>query len=234
MTSAELAEFVGRVRKLFRGEIDEEIFALAKVRIGGLRLPVCLAALDEYALLYGGSKGKFIPAKFFEFYAKRTVTEETASATTAERLKSKALSDALDRDAIEEDWRRIRQTCEQLDERTRSEIVAFLEAHRWNRFPIDVAEWSRVQILAVSDIATDRVVEGFRNLETGKLDLTEDPRSFWSRVGGGAIRFGDTPRSRPSLDPSLVSEGSGEAGNRLPRVPPVEDRFPVEETEIPF
>jgi len=222
VTSAELAEFVGKVRRLFRGEIDEEIFALAKVRIGGLRLPVCLAALDDYALLYGGSKGKFIPAKFFEFYAKRTVTDETSTPTPAERLKSKALSDALDRDAIEEDWRRIRQTCEQLDERTRSEIVSFLEAHRWNRFPIDIAEWSRVQILAVSDIATDRFVD------------REDPRSFWVRVGGGAIRVGDTPRSRPSLDSSLVSGGSGEAGNRLSRVPHFEDRFPVEETEIPF
>ncbi len=234
MTSSELAEFVGRVRRLFRGEIDEEIFALAKIRIGGLRLPVCLAALDDYALLYGGSKGRFIPAKFFEFYAKRTVTDETATSTTKERLQSKALSDSLEREAIEEDWRQIRETCEQLDERTRSEIVRFLEGSGWSRFASSVSEWSRVQILAVSDIATNRVIDGFFNPETGRSDRTEDPRSFWSRVGGGRIRSGDGLSLRPSLDPSGLPEGSGEAGNRVSRVSDVEDRFPVDETEIPF
>ncbi len=234
MTSSELAEFVGRVRRLFRGEIDEEIFALAKVRIGGLRLPVCLAALDDYALLYGGSKGRFIPAKFFEFYAKRTVTDETATSTTKERLQSKALSDSLEREAIEQDWRRIRSTCEQLDERTRSEIVRFLEGSGWSRFASSVSEWSRVQILAVSDIASDRFVEMRFDPETGKSAQTEDPRSFWSRVGGGRIRSGDGLRVRPSLDPSRLSQGSGEAGNRLSRVPPIENRSPFEETEIPF
>lgn len=233
MTSSELAEFVGKVRRLFRGEIDEEIFALAKVRIGGLRLPVCLAALDDYALLYGGSKGRFIPAKFFEFYAKRT-TEETSQTTKVAKAVSRHLADDVERGTIAEDWRRIRSICETLDAATRSEIVRFLEGSGWSRFSSSVFEWSQVQILAVSDIAADRFVERGFDPETGKSSKTEDPRSFWSRVGGGRIRSGDGLRVRPSLDPSSVSGGSGEAGNRLSRVPAVDIRSPVEETEIPF
>lgn len=145
MTSSELAEFVGRVRRLFRGEIDEEIFALAKVRIGGLRLPVCLAALDDYALLYGGSRGKFIPAKFFEFYAKRTTTDENAPATKVEKAVSRHLADEVERERIAEDWDRLRSICQSLAHPRRSEIVNFLHARGWSRFPDRIEDWSQVR-----------------------------------------------------------------------------------------
>lgn len=234
MTSSELAEFVGRVRRLFRGEIDEEIFALAKVRIGGLRLPVCLAALDDYALLYGGSRGKFIPAKFFEFYAKRTTTDENAPATKVEKAVSRHLADEVERERIAEDWDRLRSICQSLAHPRRSEIVNFLHARGWSRFPDRIEDWSQVQILAVSDIATDRIVDGFWNPETMRTDGTEDPRSFWGRVGSLRVGSGDGGSLRPSVDPSRLPGDSGEAGNRVSRVPAGRSASAGDETDIPF
>ena len=87
MTSAELADFVAKTRKFFRGEMDEDIFSLAKVRIAGLKSETCLTALNEYALAFGGGRGRFIPAKFFEYLAKLTIDHQ-ANAESSDRMTS--------------------------------------------------------------------------------------------------------------------------------------------------
>ena len=159
MTSAELAEFVSRSRKLFRGEMDEDLFSLAKARIANLKFATCISALDDYALMHGGARARFIPAKFFEFYGRLDAT------VVEQRIKSSHIAEviagderaALDRDAVEADWRNRRAECESLLPSDRAEIVAWLRALGWPMPPEHVANWSRAWLLAVSDIACERV-----------------------------------------------------------------------------
>lgn len=225
MTSSELAEFVARVRVLFRGEMDEEIFALAKQRVAGLRLSVCLAALEDYALIYGGSRGKFIPAKFFEFYAKKTTTEETAPATKREKAIARGLSLDVERQSVEDDWSRIREDLRRLDPRRRDEIANYLGSARGSSFPPTLEQWTSAELLAVHDIATGRRVE--RTDQSG----TDDPREFWGgifrarRIGSGAAVLGTALQSVESL-------------GRLPANPRAVSRdaraVDRDEIEIPF
>jgi len=228
VTSSELAEFVARVRVLFRGEMDEEIFALAKQRIAGLRLSVCLAALDDYALIYGGSRGKFIPAKFFEFYAKKTTTEETAPATKREKAVARELALDVESQRVSEDWDRLREDLRRLNPRRRDEIANYLGSARGRPFPPAVEDWSRVELLAVHDIATGRGVEevDWETVTTGEpggrsrpnFDSSRliDPREFWGSVfGDRRIRAGTVlvgtglersgPAERLQANPCAVS-----------------------------
>lgn len=198
MTSSELAEFVARVRVLFRGDMDEEIFALAKQRVAGLRLSVCLSALEDYALIYGGSRGKFIPARFFEFYAKRT-TEDPAPATKREKSIARGLSLDVERERIEDDWSRIREDLRSLDPNRRADIANYLGTARGSSFPPALEQWTSAELLAVHDIATGRRVE--RTDQSG----TDDPREFWEaifrarRIGSGAGVLGTALQSVESL-----------------------------------
>ena len=159
MTSAELAEFVSRSRKLFRGEMDEELFALAKARIAGLKFATCISALDDYALMHGGARARFIPAKFFEFYGRIDAT------VVEQKIKSKHLAEViagderaqLDREAVDADWINRRRECESLLPSNRAEIVTYLRGLGWPMPPASIANWSRSWLLAVSDIGCERV-----------------------------------------------------------------------------
>jgi hypothetical protein len=179
--------------------MDEEIFALAKQRVAGLRLSVCLAALEDYALIYGGSRGKFIPAKFFEFYAKKTTTEETAPATKREKAIARGLSLDVERQRVEDDWSRIREDLRRLDPLRRADITNYLGAARGSSFAPALEQWTSAELLAVHDIATGRRVE--RTDQSG----TDDPREFWGaifrarRIGSEAAVLGTALQSVESL-----------------------------------
>lgn len=209
MKSNELSEFVARVRNLFRGELnstDEEIFALAKARIAGLRFRTAMVALDDYALMHGGSRGRFIPGKFFEFYSRHSADDvDRRAPSVAARMEKTEFDRQLERDEVSEDWRQRRLEVAALQERVRSAIVADLIASGWSRPATEIDAWSLPWILAVSDIATGRRPMS-RNPVSGNYDLPTDPVAFYRRTGAastmavGAFPSGESRKAIPATE----------------------------------
>jgi len=180
MTSTELGEFVARVRRLFGGQMEEELWRLALERIGGLRSRPCEEALSEYALAHGGPRSRFIPAKFFEFYSRRAaeadqIEDRTKRAAVAvERIESADAAAA----ACAADWARIRAEVTALDPRRRAGIVEIVAGERGSRPPADLERWNQWWLLAVADIAAGRACP---DIATGG---TVEPVEFWARRAG--------------------------------------------------
>ena len=151
MTKQQLAEFLGRSRLLFQGEIDEVIFDLAKTRIAGLPFERCIHALNEYALQFGGSRGKFIPSKFFEFYAQVGEIERARIVDPSPAVEAYEQS-------VDADWARVLAQVESLEAEELDEIVATLTRVGWPRPQGTIAQWGKRWLLACADISRSRVV----------------------------------------------------------------------------
>lgn len=209
MKSNELSEFVARVRNLFRGELtstDEEIFALAKARIAGLRFRTAMVALDDYALMHGGSRGRFIPGKFLEFYSRHSADDvDRRAPSVAARMEKSEFDRQLERDEVAADWRERRLEVAALDPSLRSAIVSDLIGSGWSRPSASVDAWSLPWILAVSDIATGRRPMS-RNPVSGNYDRPTDPVAFYRVVGAastmavGAVPSGESRKAVPATE----------------------------------
>lgn len=237
MNASELSEFVARVRNLFRGELnstDEEIFALAKARIAGLRFRVAMVALDDYALMHGGSRGRFIPGKFFEFYSRHSAEDvDRRAPTVAARMEKSEFDRQLERDEVYDDWRQRRLEVAALEPSVRSAIVSDLISSGWSRPAASLEAWSLPWILAVADIGTGRRPMS-RNPVSGNYDLPTDPVAFYRRTGAastiavGAVPSGESRKTGASLQGRSVDPARFpglQAGQTVP-----EDESP----EIPF
>ena len=193
MTSSELGEFVARVRRLFGGAMDEELWRLALERIGGLRSKPCEEALSEYALAHGGPRSRFIPAKFFEFYSRRAaeadqIEDRTKRAAVAvERIESADAAAA----ACAAEWSQVRREVAALDPARRAGIVAQLAEARDRRPPAELERWSQWWLLAVSDIAARRDCCRYYREPCDPVDALE----FWGRRAG--------------MPPGIAAEPSG-------------------------
>jgi hypothetical protein len=172
MTSAELAEFVAKTRRLFRGEMDEDIFSLAKVRIAGLKIEKCLTALDNYALDYGGVRGRFIAAKFFEYYTKITIDDQ-ANAESGNRITSilkRAQSLQDETREVNAEWDAIRREVDQADPTEVSNALDLLHSAGWIYPPPDRSRWRKSHLLAVSDIVARRARPNLRGELVGAIE----------------------------------------------------------------
>ena len=98
MTIIEIGMFSGRVRTLFRGEMDEPIYAMALRKIAQSSYANATRALEEYAIEFGGAKGRFFPGKFFEYL-------EKSSQPYARHVWSIDID--AERAAVDADWHRI-------------------------------------------------------------------------------------------------------------------------------
>jgi len=203
MTASELAEFVARVRRLFGGQMDEELFAIAKERIAGLRAKPCEDALSEYALMHGGSRMRFIPAKFLDFYLKRveTATVEVRS-DRIEQAARREIADAMESERIARQWSEIRERIAAMDQTVRFGIIAQLRGFGWHGPPAAVLDWPSLWLLAVDDIALERVVF-VRDPESGRWDI---PLSAVEFYGSRVPRPQDS--SREAVAASAASEAS--------------------------
>jgi hypothetical protein len=172
MTSAELADFVAKTRKFFRGEMDEEIFSLAKVRIAGLKSETCLTALNEYALAFGGGRGRFIPAKFFEYHSKLTIDHQ-ANAESGNRMTSILKRAQYLQDETREvnnEWDEIRREVDQADPTEVSNALDLLHSAGWIYPPPDRSRWRKSHLLAVSDLVARRARPNLRGELVGAIE----------------------------------------------------------------
>ena len=235
MRASEMAEFVARVRRLFGGQMDEELFTIAKERIAGLHAKPCNEALDEYALAHGGPRSRFIPAKFLEVYTRRTEKlDANAERISREAMKRKAAIGAdLEAEQVSREWSGIRSALASMDPARRSSAVSALRSAGW-QVGSDPTAWTDQVALAVHDIATEAVVT-IRDQQTGEWNREVSALVFWtvisprpSEIPVGASRSG-TPRN-----PTDGTERRGEAGRAVSSAPTRKPETLLADDEIPF
>jgi hypothetical protein len=151
MTIIEIGMFSGRVRTLFRGEMDEPIYAMALRKIAQSSYANATRALEEYAIEFGGAKGRFFPGKFFEYL-------EKSSQPYARHVWSIDID--AERAAVDADWHRIRAEVAAMPaervkgaQRYLREVCGWRGEHEGANF--HTAAW----ILAVRDIGGSHRVE---------------------------------------------------------------------------
>ena len=144
MTDSELVKWAERVRVLFRGDIDELLFSLAKNRIAEMSFTGAWAALDDYAIAHGGARSRFIPGKFLEFVAARKQLD--AGQTDADQRAADRLN------AEGQVARETREQIEVIRRGPRSRVDAAIESLGWGMPPREVERWPRSFLIAVSDL----------------------------------------------------------------------------------
>ena len=151
MTDIELVKWAERVRVLFRGDMDELLFSLAKNRIAEMSFTGAWAALDDYAIAHGGARSRFIPGKFLEFVAARKQLD--AGKIAAIRRQTDADQRAADRlNAEGQVARETREQIEVIRRGPRSRVDAAIESLGWGMPPREVERWPRSFLIAVSDL----------------------------------------------------------------------------------
>ena len=159
MTTKELAALVMRIRALFGGQSDEDIFALHVRWMKDRDFSVCTAALDQYALDYGGSLGRFIPSKFREYHDR--VSSHAAEIRRLEATRNRRTLMNLGVSVVELEWIDLRRKVNALDAESVDKAVSYLVSLGWHRPDGDNrSAWPRTWILAVLDLAADREVGG--------------------------------------------------------------------------
>lgn len=179
MTAQQLAALCLRIRSLFRGELEEDIFALHVRWMKDRDFSVCSDAVDRYALDFGGERGRFIPAKFREYHdsevAKASERRRHASGEQARRAMNLGLT------GVDIEWVRIRKEAMSLEQSEIDAAVGYLESLGWQRPTEPMEQWPRTWVLAVLDLAAGREVHGL------------PARSFWARA---------VPQRRPAAKPA--------------------------------
>lgn len=155
MDAKELADLVARVRRLFRGEMDEELFALARRYMARIHHGDAVEALEAYALDYGGATGRFLPARFREF-----VDRARAARLDRERLHARLTETAMNQTMTDTEWRTMRTTIRVAERDAVERAIGELVASGWDRPPAPIDEWPRSWVVAVSDIVSGRNIDG--------------------------------------------------------------------------
>lgn len=182
MTREQLATFCESARRLFRGETDQELFRLALPRVAALRADDATAALEEYAVTWGGARARFIPGKFFEFVS--TISSRSSETREREARLRRCDEIALARDAmataVSSEWSTLRREIETANPLVVGEHVAYLRSVGWGSPPPAFADWSRSWVVAVSDLLAGRSCPA-RDEETGEWSRRIAAREFYAR-----------------------------------------------------
>lgn len=203
MKASEMADFVARVRRLFGGPMDEELWTIAKERIAALQAKACSESLDEYALLHGGPRSRFIPAKFLEIYSRRTEKlDADADRTAREAMKRKAeIGASLEAEQIGREWSDLRKRIQALPEADRSRALEALRRAGWIMRSEDPAGWTDTQALAIWDLATGAEIMT-RDPQSGSWTVPVQAQRFWLELVPkpadsplGAVLSGKAPRA---------------------------------------
>ena len=160
MNAQQLAELCNRIRSLFGQQIDEDIWAIQRRWLRERDASVCNDALDEYAMDFGGSLGKFIPSKFREHHDRHASrhAERRRKESDAENMR-RMMQLGVNGSDIE--WASLKSRIRALDPVRVEDATKYLEQLGWIRPPdADPRGWSRSWILAVVDLAEDRPVMG--------------------------------------------------------------------------
>lgn len=180
MTDEDLIKWSERVRLLFRGEMDEILFTLARSQFASLPFAPAWSALDDYAVAHGGSRARFIAGKFLEFYAAQRDTDAVRVAalrrenemheTEKERI---FLSQHIARERAEQLALVARATPKEL-----ASALAIIDDLGWRSVSADPVDWSRARLLAVTDILRDAPILTYNITRSARAEPVS-PADFW-------------------------------------------------------
>jgi len=184
MTRDELAAFTARANRLFRGETDRELWSLALPRIAEMESSVALAALENYAIQWGGPRARFIPAKFFEFLAdvqtrRSEIAQREARVREADRRRIGSSRDAM---VAEADWASLRREIEVANPLAVGDAIDALRSIGWGNPPAAFADWPRRWIVAVADVVSGRTCRAY-NPDSGNFDRDVPALDFYRKAG---------------------------------------------------
>jgi hypothetical protein len=184
MTREQLAGFTARANKYFKGETDRELWALALPKVAAERADVAMAALEQYAIQWGGPRARFIPSKFFEFLQDVKVRRLELTQREAREREARMRAIASDRDAMicEADWLALRREIEVANPLRVGEAIDLLRSIGWGSPPAAFSDWSRMWIIAVADIVAGRKLPT-RDPETGEFTWLVPADQFY-RIAG--------------------------------------------------
>ena len=192
MTIIEIGMFSGRVRTLFRGEMDEPIYAMALRKIAQSSYANATRALEEYAIEFGGAKGRFFPGKFFEYL-------EKSSQPYARHVWSIDID--AERAAVDADWHRIRAEFAAMPDADGQRAYSYLvDFCGWPNTDRSVIDNYKAWILAVRDIGGGHRVEW-----QGRSMLAEE---FYRSISARPSQMPPEPSpSRRPSEPTATAEG---------------------------
>lgn len=184
MTREELAAFSARANRLFKGETDRELWSLALPRIAEVESSLALAALENYAINWGGPRARFIPAKYFEYLAEVQIRRSEMSQREARQREFDRRRISSSRDAMicEADWASLRREIEVANPLVVGEAIDALRSVGWGTPPAAFAEWPRRWIIAVADVVSRRTCRAY-NPETGGFDREVSALEFYRMAG---------------------------------------------------
>jgi hypothetical protein len=161
--------------------MDEELFAIALRSIARANYFEALQALEAYALDFGGANGRFYPSRFREF-----LQPIEAARIEADRLRVRleaARMTTMTTTALDRDWAARRMEIRAADKGRVEDAIAWLESIGWRRPAGGLDQWPSSWTLAVSDLISDREIDG------------QSARGFWLR----AIPSRPQPAEPPAL-----------------------------------
>lgn len=181
MTRAELANWVQRARALFRGDWDETTFAVALPRIAAAEYEDAVAALDDYAAVWGGDRSRFIASRFWESLERHRARrrESSAEASAERRLAWGAEANAEAR-RVAAEWRAIAERVADAPASERARALAILAGFGWGSPPADPSRWGRSWTLAVDDLIRGTACPARDG--SGGWGAVVGPVEFWGRA----------------------------------------------------
>lgn len=184
MTREDLAGFTARANRYFKGETDRELWALALPKVAAERADVAMAALEQYAIQWGGPRARFIPSKFFEFLqdVKARRVELTQREAREREARMRAIASDQTAQLCERSWLALRREIEVANPLRVGEAIGLLRSIGWGSPPAEFSDWSRVWIVAVADIVAGRELPS-RDPETGDFTRLVPALQFY-RIAG--------------------------------------------------
>ena len=184
MSREELAAFSARANRLFKGETDRELWSLALPRIAEAESSLALAALENYAINWGGPRARFIPAKFFEYLAEVQIRRSEMNQREARQreVDRRRISSSRDAMICEADWASLRREIEVANPLVVGEAIDALRSVGWGNPPAAFSEWPRRWIVAVADVVSRRTCRAY-NHETGGFDREVSALEFYRMAG---------------------------------------------------
>lgn len=160
MSPDDRAWFLAEVAKYFpaTGEIEREVLRLALPRLGGFPRETIRATMMDWAIRWGGTKGRFFIGSFLEALGERSESRKREADRVA--LLARADDDRLrlfaERQEVAADADALRETILHAEASRVDAALQFLRESGWSAPPSHVDAWGMRWLVAVSDLLTDR------------------------------------------------------------------------------
>lgn len=160
MSPEDRAWFLGEVARYFpaTGDIEREVLRLALPRLGGFPRDTIRATMTDWAIRWGGTKGRFFIGSFLEALGERSESRKREADRVAvlARADDERLRLFAERQSVTAEADALRETILDAEASRVDAALQFLRECGWGAPPSHVDAWSMRWLVAVSDLLTER------------------------------------------------------------------------------